>query len=356
MALVHGDNFSIYGTNNNLLLDGVYAEYNGGMSVDPDGVSSGFVFNRGLPLVNGGFTNLRYVIPVGTPTTAGMALRLWISSLPSDGVATPRPIQFRDAGNGTVAELRVNTTGRIEVALAGGATYTSANPAVTANGWYHIEMKYTATTPGATASFEVRVEGLNVLSQTAVVSTGSAAVAQLAVGGSNNFGLTCPNFYIKDLVVWDSTGTYNNDFLGSVLVYNLVPTADVALNWTPVGAANGFSILDNIPPNDAAYIDAPNPPPAAYKCDLSNLPINVTSVKGLISFIRASKTDGGDANIQTGIISDPAGTPTTVLGANRPITIAKTYWRDVFETDPDTAAPWLPSAVNLAQLQINRTT
>jgi len=361
MALVHADNFSIYGTNDALLLNGVYAEYNGGLTTDPDGLSGGFVFNRGLPLVNGGFTNLRHSYATASDNTSGVAIRVWLSSLPSDSVAIPHPIMIRDAGNNTLCDLAINTTGRIQVSLRGGSTYTTAIPAVTANGWYHIEMKYTNVATNSLASFEVRVEGITVLSQTSVTSTNSQPVAQAAVGGSNNFGPTCPDFYVKDFVCWDGSGTYNNDFLGSVLVANLMPTSDVALNWTPSTGAVGWSILDNIPPVDTTYLSAPynagGPPffPNPYVATLSDLPIIATSVKGIITFVRAAKSDGGDGNLQVGIISDPAGTPTTALGADRPITVAQTYWRDVFEVDPDTAAPWLPAAVNAAQIQLNRT-
>jgi hypothetical protein len=139
-----------------------------------------------------------------------------------------------------------------------------------------------------------------------------------------------------------------------VLVKDLIPTADVNTNWNTTGP-NRFSILDNRPPNDAAFITAINPPPAAYVAELSNLPADVTSIRGLMTFVRAAKTDGGDGSLQIGLISDPLGVPATALGANRPITVAQTYWRDVFEQDPKTLAPWTPAAVDLVRLQINRT-
>lgn len=361
MALVHADNFSIYGTNAGLLLNGVYADVNGALITDPDGVSSGRVFDNGNPLVNTSFTTLRHVFTGAASNTAGIAMRVWLATLPSNSVAVPWPMMFRDVSNNNVAVLRINTTGRIEVALTGGSVYTTTLPVVTANGWYHIEMKFTNVITSSQASFEVRVEGITVLTQTAVACTGSAAIAQVALGGSNNFGPTMPNWRAKDLVVWDSSGSYNNDFLGSVLVATLAPTSDISLNWTPSSGTNGWSILDNIPPVDTTYLSAPynagGPPffPNPYVGVLSDLPVTATSVKGLITYVRAAKSDGGDGNLQIGLISDPTGTPATVLGANRPITVAQTYWRDIFEVDPKTSAPWLPPAVNAARIQLNRT-
>ncbi len=70
-----------------------------------------------------------------------------------------------------------------------------------------------------------------------------------------------------------------------------------------------------------------------------------------MTVVRAGKFDGGDGTLQNGLIS--AATP--VNGSDRPITVSQTYWRDIFEEDPATVAPWLPAAVNLVQMQINRT-
>lgn len=91
--------------------------------------------------------------------------------------------------------------------------------------------------------------------------------------------------------------------------------------------------------------------PAAYKCSLSDLPVTVTSVRGVMPIHRSRKTDGGDGNIQIGALSGAA----TGLGADRPITTAYTYWWDIFDADPNTAAAWSKASVNAMNLQINRT-
>lgn len=356
MALVHADNFSIYGTDTSLMLDGVYAQVgNFSLGSDPDGISGGYVPNIRNVSTNGTWVVMRYALPAGATTTVGVAFRVWLESLPTLDGNGPYLIMYRDVSNNSLGYLRVTSNGRLAFTVNGGSTYSTTTPVVTANGWYHIEVKYTHGT-GALCSFEVKVEGLTVLTQTDVTAT-NADVGQLRIDGQNVGTDIGPRFYIKDWVVWDGSGSYNTDFLGSVLVTNLLPTSDVALNWTPVGSTNGWDILDNIPPNDASYIYAEDAPlPSPYVATLSNLPDEVTSVKGLITFVRAAKSDGGDGSMQVGLISDPDGTPATVLGSDRPITVAQTYWRDVFEEDPATTAPWIPAAVNLAQLQIDRTT
>jgi hypothetical protein len=91
--------------------------------------------------------------------------------------------------------------------------------------------------------------------------------------------------------------------------------------------------------------------PAAYKCSISDLPITVTSVRGIMPIHRSRKTDGGDGNMQLGVISAAA----TGLGSNRPITTAYTYWYDIFDADPNGAAAWTRISFNAINLQLNRT-
>lgn len=345
MTIEHMDNFSIYGATAALMDDGVFAEASGSLSLqlDPDGISGGRVVRMVSSAANRGV--LRYVLGSSEPVV-GLALRVWCDPIPVSDPARPIICSWRNGANGELAALRVTPTGRL-LFTDGTNTIETAVPAISANAWWHIEVKYDRSGAG---SIEVRVEGITVMDDDDLGYVAASNIFQVAtLGGGDNF--TGNRVYWKDYVVWNGGGTYNNDFLGSVLVHNLVPTSDVALNWTPVGGATGFSILDNIPPNDAQYISAPTPAPAAYVCSLSDLPPEVTSVKALMSIVRASKTDGGDGSLQVSAISQGD----VVNGANRPITVAMTYWRDVFETDPDTGLPWTPEAVNLAELQIDRT-
>lgn len=357
MAITHMDNFSIYGSTESLLLNGVYAENSScTLEDDPDSVSSGKVLLVPEQYGGGGdYARLRFVLPANV-TTSGQACRMWLAELPADSGIVPCPISFKNASNTFMFNLCVTTTGRLEVrsaGFAGSVLGATTNPVVSANGWYHIEMKVVIDT--SAGSIEVRVEGQTVINLTSI-NTGSTPVSQVEICNDPTALSVGVSMYVKDFVVWDNTTAYNNNFLGSVIVYNLTPDADISLNWTPSTGSVGYSILDNIPPVDADYIYAPDPAPSPYVCTLTDLPVDVTSVKAIMTFVRAAKSDGGDGSLQVGVISDAGGTPTTGLGTDRPITVAQAYWRDVFQTDPDTSAAWLPSAVNAVRLQIDRTT
>jgi hypothetical protein len=85
---------------------------------------------------------------------------------------------------------------------------------------------------------------------------------------------------------------------------------------------------------------------------MTNLPPDISSVRGLISIVRARKTDGGDGDMQVSMT--PNGTD-YVVGANRAITTAQTYWFDVSEISPATTVRYTPVEVNNLRLRLNRT-
>ena len=351
----HMDNFSAYGTNAALLLNGVYAQ-NGDCSITADPAPGATGRCLLLPQSYGGggtYAKLRYVLQVPA-TTIGLCARVWIDELTDSNSKVQMPFVLCDSGNNPLYTVYFTTTGRINVAqgfYSGSVIASTPLPVVTANGWYHLELK--VIKDAVNGLIELRVEGNTVISFEG--NTGAGAVYQVQYANRSDNTSAGMAFRMKDLVIWNQEGTYNNDWMGSVVVYNMQPTADVDLNWTPSVGATGWEILDNSPPVTAQYLAAVTPPPAPYVCEVNDVPPDVTTVRGIMTMVRAAKTDGGDAGFQVGIISDPDGVPATALGANRPITVAQTYWRDVFEEDPKTNAPFLPSALNEINLQLNRT-
>jgi len=345
------DTFNRYGTNSALMLNGLYANNTGmTLAADPDLTSTATVAR--VPIAPA-LRDFRLVYPSGATATIGCGLRLWLSALPQDD-NTYSVIFWSDISNTVQVTLRVRSTGQITVyrgdPTAGGvALGTSTLPVITANAWNHIETKLTINS--ATGAIEVRVNGSAVIQLTGqnTQSTGVASTAQMSFfnfsGTANNGNI----MYYKDFVVWDTTGTYNNTFMGSVSVIDIDPVSDVSLTWTPSTGANGWSILDNNPPIDTTYISAATA--LANRFGLQDLPADVTSVRGLVLLNRSWKIDGGDGNVQMGIISGAS----TGLGADRPMTTAPTYWRDVIEVDPATGIPFTPSGFNASDLKQSRT-
>lgn len=345
MALRHLDfpssQVGLYGTDKSLLLSGVYVEAGGPLTVledDPDPNITGTVLRVAPTSVE---DILRWVLPL-TQTKVGVGRRVWMAGLNVNSGSGTVFCSWRDVSNNVLATVFADSTGRIVITGGGGANVSSAAPAIVSNAWQHLE----AQIDTVAGSVEVRVEGVSVVSFTGRALGGP--VAQIAVSTSSGFAYQ----WLKDLVVWDGSGAFNNTWMGSIQVRELIPDGDSSFNWTTSSGATGWNLIDEAPPNDDTdYIYAVNPPPSASRFDVSNLPVDVTSVRGIYAVVRSRKTDGGDGNLQVGVRSGAS----TGLGTNRPITTAYTYWSDVFETDPATGAAWTPSAVNGVKIQLNRT-
>lgn len=338
----------LYRTTTANMLNGLYAEVSATLIEDPDLGTTGNV-----TLYSGTSTSiLRKVLPASL-STIGFGFRIWMPSLPtSSPVGVPRLIQYRNTSNQDLLTITVETDGRIS-AYRGGTLGTllgtSTSPALVANAWQSVEIK--SFLDAASGTVEIRVEGIEVLNLTGQNTLGGTGPCTQIVQGKSGSNPAVNPFYAKDWVVWDTAGSINNDFFGSVSVYSLLTDGDVSLNWTPSTGTTGWDLLNESPPDDADYISADDAPPAAAVMSLTNLPADVTSVRGLIAIARSMKTDGGDGNLQVSMVSN--GTPGN--GSDRPITTAFTYWFDVFETDPDTSAAWTPVAVDAANIQFDRT-
>jgi hypothetical protein len=349
MAVVFMDDFGSYGSSTSYMLQGLYAELPQiSLVTDPAGSGSTVAlvaFNATIPGI------MRWVYPGGLQSILGAGARYYMATLPVSSSRIPGLFQIRNDANTGLASVTVTTSGRLQI-RSGGTTgtvlATSTNPVIIPRSWQHLECKFIQS--GATGSVEVRCEGIPVVTVTNV-NIGTATIAQYAIVTDPDGTGGGQAFYVKDLIIWDGNGASNTNFVGSVYIKSLLTDSDDALNWSLVGGANGYGILDNSPPVDSTYLLATSPPPAAYVATLTNLPSDVTSVKAVMSLVRATKLDGGDATLQNSVVSGAS----TANGVARPVTIAPVYYYDVFQTDPATGNAWLPIAVDAMKLKLNRT-
>lgn len=376
MSLLWADNGNLYGVGMGSgggpgagqarALEGAYVQFGNddnylasGMAADPDPASNGDSIFCFTPAAGARydefFPKLRKVLAVAK-TEVGMFARLWWAAFAADNENGPQ-IRFAGSGNGSNVWLQVTNIGSIRV-YAG--TFNNGEPAVlgespavlTAAAHHHIEarVKFHATA----GEVEVYVNGIQCLNLSAVDTAPSSADCQnISVGrrasGSGSGG---GNVYWKDFVVWDKSGTVNNDFFGTCQVGPYMPDGDVGLNWTPSSGATGYPLINEVNgPNDGNYISATVAQTTASEFSIQNVAPDVTSIRGFVIFDRAQKSDGGDCNVQVGVKS--AGSP--ALGSDRPITTAFTYWTDVIELDPATGFQFTPTAFNDMTLTVDRT-
>lgn len=339
-----------YGTTKSYMMDGIWADVNGGSAQiidDPDPNITGNV----LDLTS---SYARYVYPGGAVATAGMGCRVYLPNIPTGENTVPSIHQYRGGSNQLLVTITVSPTGSIRALRWDGATSTelgeTTGPVLVANSWRHVESKVLFSDTVGTV--EVRVEGVVVLNLTSQ-DTNAVSAEQCAIGVSIDSNSVPQTVYFKDVTFWNGSGTQNNTFLGPCGVYRLTPNADVSSGWTRTSGTTDYELVDEAPPNDADYIYAGDPPPAASIMQMTNLPADIISVRGVISVIRAQKSDGGDGTLQNSM--SPDGTNWDA-GADNAISTAFSYYYDVSEVSPATAAAWTPTEVNAMRVRLNRTT
>lgn len=360
MSIQWADDFSRYGTGTSSrlrMLEGLpYATIGpavgtvGTIQPSPDPSDSG----RAFYLSNDNVTEsaaFRLALPNVVSGTVGVCFRAWLGSLPATAAERPQLVGTLRPDNAYLAYLLVEQNGALTVVgrVAGVLTslVTTSNPVIQPSSFNHYEFIHNKSA----GTGEVYVNGVLRLSFTGVDTADNVVFVNFSPSSSTSSPRT--DVWIKDLVIWDSTGAQNNSVMGTVLVRALKPNADVTLGgWVPSTGTTGFNLLNKTTPDDTTYLSADNTPPAPMSFDLENLPPDVTSVRGLVSVTRSRKVDGGDGNLQTGL------TPNGVNydnGADRPITSAFTYNFDISQVSPSTTAPWSPAEVDTAEIRIDRT-
>lgn len=362
MSIQFADSFSTYGTTAANMIDGAWSELYSHVSIqpDPDGVSTQKVLLLNSNPDTGRVNYARIVLPTARPTI-GLSARYWYTSVPASDLQEVDIAVFTDVDNRIHGYVSVLATGalaiygRYDEAFGGQyhrIAYT-AGPVTTAGSWYHIETK--AVVSGTTGmTITVKVEGVQKLTGSFTSThTINGNIAQLWVRNHGDTAYTGPGCYVKDFVVWDDQGSENNDFLGRVKVYNCHPDGDDTLTMSIVGGQTyGYQVLSNNPYDDAKYLSSNVANIGSTNIfTMSDLPSTVSSVKAVMSYVRAGKADSGDGTMQAGVVSSGTG----AVGLDRPLPASQTYWYDVFELDPNTTGHWTRTTVNAAKLKFTRT-
>lgn len=353
--IVWADGFDHYGTGSggaDQMLEGAYAATSTGPTTDQARTGT-----CSFPC-SGNNGQIRRVFGSALEL-AGLAAAFYLTSLPDINQACA-PFTFRDSANKPQICIEIQTTGIIAVWRGAGdnnfgAKLGESSTLIAPASWNHLEVK--AGFDGATGSVEVRLNGVTIVNLTGVntvnstsPATGELSASQVILGFvTNDNGRT---MYVDDLVLWDGTGSYNNDFIGDQKVFTDMPIADTAdVDWTPSTGSARYAMIDEIPANDDTDYDETLSNGDRMGVTFPALDGAVSSVAAVLFYAKTRKTDAGVCNVQ--VQAESSGS--SALGADNPITTAYTYRWDVFETDPHTAAPWTPSNAGAAAMVLERT-
>jgi hypothetical protein len=211
--------------------------------------------------------------------------------------------------------------------------------------WNFLEMKVVCGT-GTSGSIIVRQNGVETINVTGV-DTGSASLTGLGLSqrgsGTSYYGDGWA-VSLDDWWVCDDTGPINNNFLGDCRVLTAVPIGPGSSTQLVPSAGANWQCQDEIPPTTTDYVSSATP---GYKdlYDFTALGASYTDIKGarLVSYALASDagTIKGRAICKSGV--------TTGTGSDNTMLATAQAFSFMFETDPNTGAPWSNANINAAE-------
>lgn len=220
----------------------------------------------------------------------------------------------------------------------------------TATGWWPIGsyhyLEYKVTIDNSSGSFEVKVDGETILSDTGVDTQASANSSgnRLMVYFIND-SLTL----VDDLYVCNSLGSTNNDFLGDCKVETILPSgAGANTNWTPSAGSN-YECVDDVPANDDTDYVSTSSTGSIDTYDFPNLSSSSGTVYGICQYLHARKADAGSRTLKSVIRSGGTNYPNS---NNHSIGDNYAEYFDIVEQDPDTSSAWTISGVNAAEFGV----
>lgn len=298
--------------------------------------------------------NLAFNFPAGETGFCYMGFAFRVSALP-----TGNAVSLGYFGNGGTPAIMVKLTS------AGALRFTPASstfflpdtgysgPTIAVNTWYYVELKAKYSASSATGDNQLRVNGTlanAVNSGQNVRGDASGSMSSSGLGYPNSSGSMASAVTIDfdDVYILNASGSFNNTFLGDCKVETLFPTADSATNstWTPTpsGAGTNWQRVKEVPPDgDTTYVSTAtvgNRDGYTFG-PLSSVPASIFALQ-----TQAGAADNAAANSHK--ITDYLKSGSTTTDSAQSIIMTPSYigYRAVWETDPNTSAPWTPAAVN----------
>ncbi len=242
--------------------------------------------------------------------------------------------------------LCITTTGDLAVYRDSTLLKKTTGLGLSVNTWYYLEFKVTCNS--TTGSFEVRLGGVNVLSDTGVnTKAGTHNYHNNLLLGWLVSGQTCR---YDDLYVCDASGAVNNTFLGNMKVLSISPTGDTATEqFTPSANASHYTLVDDNPIDDDTTYTEDSVSGHQDIWDYGTVVGAGATIAGIQINTCVRETDANSFTLKTPIVS---GGNTSTDAAQAIGTTNYIVRYRISETDPNTTAAWTANGVNAAQFGV----
>lgn len=261
-------------------------------------------------------------------------------------VPSQHVFELRDT-SATQLALRNDNQDRLTL-YRGTTLIATASKPFTDSVWAFVQIR--AHIAGSGGSCEVWLNGEKVIDFSGnTQATGNAWVSQWWV--RSTLAGTVSGHRFDNLVVYNESGAAPNARTPETRIYSDLPESDALAEWTPNAGSNNYSRVNQNPPDgDTTYVSAATSP----LTDRYGLPASVppgSTIYAVAAQGVLRKDDAGDNNlkflVRTNSLDFEA--PSAIV-----VPASFQWFRDIWTQNPDTTAPWTPSAVNAAQIGIRR--
>jgi len=254
--------------------------------------------------------------------------------------------ELLDSDTDHIVSLRLNGSGDLSVVRYFGSTVITLDTAaavLTDTNWHYIEWKVKINNPSGT--WVVNLDEVEIMN-----GSGNTDQAGEQRPSHLRFGhISTESIDYDDLYIADTTGSFNNDFLGDIRVQRLRPNGATATEdfTRNTGSTNWEQINAILEDDDTTYVESRT----VAERDLyeyEDIPVLTDVIYGVIAKPVLRKSDAGSRTYKLLCSSGPAESDTGTLYP------PGSYARQakVFETDPNTGALWQEGAVNVAKFGV----
>jgi hypothetical protein len=346
MTYIFGDSFDFYPDGANIgasLLSGGWSGVSNPANLDISSSVTRFANGKSLNTGNagGGAAYGIYSFPSSSTNTIWVTFAHYFEASFNQGrVGAFFQLNLEGAAQIFVGFL---DTGTIQVRRGGSnGTIVASFPFAFSNFiWNHWQIKIVIGN-GTTGEIRIRKDGdvtdtyfaTNIDTQDAALDTADS----IWVGNWGGFH----NSYIDDIMVFDSSGTEVNDWVGDIRAYTLLPEANGDINeFDPLTGSNFEMVDDQVPDGDTTY-NYSSTPGATDLFNIQDLTADPATIFAVTVNVVAKKSDAGIRKgtcvMKSGGVTDEGAT--TVLPSSYD-SIQKTY-----TVDPATGNLWTKIGVN----------
>lgn len=345
MALIGFEHFALYGNSTaNILLRTGYTLVGSSTNPFPTNSRTGARCMRSASY-SGQRLGIIYNLPTAVDVV-GQGVAMILEETPASSAVT-QGIRFGVSGANGRLRVLPNANLGVSVYLNTTLVGSSANGILTVGSWFWLEAKATSGA-GTAGAVEVRLNGNTTPILTVTDLALTAQWTSVWIGAESTAAIS--NVRYDDWVIWDTSGSDNNDFMGDTFVIVAPPEADTAVaDWDASTGTSRFDMIDEDVPSDADYIQADA---IGEACEFTHPAFNlgVGSIAAIASQTRAFKSDAGAASYETGIKS----AANSSMSGEIALATGPVVHTHISERNPDGGVPWTQSAANAARLRVVR--